>query len=284
MLKVNFPNIDCNDPYETCIKSVSKKHDDYIIRMTNISQSVAVAWSDFSIAVANKSFYQIESCSRGDVKQIIAGGVKKSELKALYEIHMLKKGSDARKIYDILRASAPKCPLCGIRNVKTLDHYLPKSRYPLLSVNPENLVPACSECNTVKLDKIFVCEQDQTLYPYNEASNFYDEDWTSANVNTFAGELVFEFYADPPATWTQVDQQRAKNHFDAFNLEEAFGVNTISFSSFVTDSCKELWDAGGINLVESWCNRGLKSKRSSTHQRAIYRAILGNMHLCNEIT
>ena len=42
------------------------------------------------------------------------------------------------------------CPFCGRDQVGTLDHYLPKSRYPELSVLGANLVPACETCNRLK--------------------------------------------------------------------------------------------------------------------------------------
>ena len=36
----------------------------------------------------------------------------------------------------------------------TLDHYLPKEQNPQFAIFSENLVPACSRCNTLKRDKI----------------------------------------------------------------------------------------------------------------------------------
>ncbi len=49
-----------------------------------------------------------------------------------------------------------KCPICGIGELKKkedecrdqYDHFLPKALYPLSSVNFENLVPSCKECNS----------------------------------------------------------------------------------------------------------------------------------------
>jgi len=43
------------------------------------------------------------------------------------------------------------CPSClGELNLRTkqLDHYFPKSKIPVLSIHPANLVPICSTCNT----------------------------------------------------------------------------------------------------------------------------------------
>ena len=62
---------------------------------------------------------------------------------------MVRKNGPGRATYDLLKLSAKGgfCPLCGQRNVSTLDHYLPKESYPDLSILPINLVRACSDCN-----------------------------------------------------------------------------------------------------------------------------------------
>ena len=71
------------------------------------------------------------------------------------------------------------CPVCGIQTVKTIhdkdrdqyDHYLPKDLYPLLSVNFRNLVPICTECNSLLVKgKKDVLKQTtgKLFYPYDE--------------------------------------------------------------------------------------------------------------------
>lgn len=55
-----------------------------------------------------------------------------------------------------LNESITKCPFCGIGELKKkenetrdqYDHFLPKSIYPFSSVNFDNLVPSCMECNS----------------------------------------------------------------------------------------------------------------------------------------
>lgn len=46
------------------------------------------------------------------------------------------------------------CQNCTIDTVGTLDHILPKTAYPAFAVNPLNLFPCCSKCNSYKLDSI----------------------------------------------------------------------------------------------------------------------------------
>jgi hypothetical protein len=45
------------------------------------------------------------------------------------------------------------CPNCTIEKVASLDHYIPKGKFPDFSVNPINLVPCCSTCNSKKKEK-----------------------------------------------------------------------------------------------------------------------------------
>jgi 5-methylcytosine-specific restriction endonuclease McrA len=55
-----------------------------------------------------------------------------------------------------LNSTITLCPICGYGELKKhtdktrdqYDHYLPKAYYPLSSVNFENLVPICKECNS----------------------------------------------------------------------------------------------------------------------------------------
>lgn len=45
------------------------------------------------------------------------------------------------------------CQNCTINEVSSFDHVLPKTDYPDYSVNPLNLFPCCSVCNSKKLDR-----------------------------------------------------------------------------------------------------------------------------------
>lgn len=47
------------------------------------------------------------------------------------------------------------CPLCECDSVATMDHYLPKEKYPLFVVHPRNLIPCCNSCNQHKSDNVF---------------------------------------------------------------------------------------------------------------------------------
>lgn len=48
-----------------------------------------------------------------------------------------------------------RCPYCTLSRPNTLDHYYDKSDYPEFSVFAPNLVPCCSECNSLKNTIVF---------------------------------------------------------------------------------------------------------------------------------
>lgn len=45
------------------------------------------------------------------------------------------------------------CQYCTLNEISGLDHFVPKSEFPEFSVNPQNLFPCCSICNTLKGEK-----------------------------------------------------------------------------------------------------------------------------------
>ena len=65
--------------------------------------------------------------------------------------------TDFRDIHwwELFNKENPKRTMCvtcdGMMiNRKTIEHYLPKSEYPALSIHPSNLVPMCDKCNNGK--------------------------------------------------------------------------------------------------------------------------------------
>jgi len=91
-------------------------------------------------------------------------------------------GLSLRQHFDAFRQANDHitlCPMCGISELKTehdttrdqYDHYLPKSLYPLSSVNFCNLIPTCKECNSfdVKGDKdVIAIRNTRLFYPYEQ--------------------------------------------------------------------------------------------------------------------
>lgn len=74
----------------------------------------------------------------------------------------------ARKlIMDSLpRGMKGKCPFCMISEPNTLDHYFSETKYPEFIIYSPNLVPCCSNCNTLKGDEILIGGHRTALHYY----------------------------------------------------------------------------------------------------------------------
>jgi hypothetical protein len=59
---------------------------------------------------------------------------------------------NARKVIEANQSECVRytCPYCGLDSTGCLDHYLPKTIFPIFCVNPINLIPACPTCNGPK--------------------------------------------------------------------------------------------------------------------------------------
>lgn len=95
-------------------------------------------------------------------------------------------GTELRKLYDSRRKNGPiarirrppggfsSCPMCGSSGGRSLDHALPKAEYPEFSILRENLVPACTICNSDEkgVGHSGAVPSERLIHPY------YD-DWAS---------------------------------------------------------------------------------------------------------
>ncbi len=228
--------------YEAC---------DYVIEAAEL---------DFENKFAPCHIYQIPQ----NPTLVIPIGTK--EMKPVYEYRMVNSKMPGNKYYNKFKSSAPygKCPLCSVRRVDTLDHYLPKSKYPVLAVTPINLIPACAPCNKKKSIEYPTSSEDQTLHPYYD--NVEHESWIKASV-IYRDPVSFEFYVDCPFDWSQLLKDRCANHFKSFNLnelysshanEELIGIKQHLIKLYNQDPDimnQHLWDAYHSRLglgVNSW--------------------------------
>ncbi|MCM5557496.1 HNH endonuclease [Pleomorphomonas sp. JP5] len=165
----------------------------------------------------------------GNGDPIVYGSLHKSELMKLYTQYFVQKGKPARELYDLIKVSAGgKCPLCGgVGSVRTLDHYLPKSTFPLYSVMPANLVPCCRDCNTDKLDGFSESPDKQALHPYFDDSKFFTEKWIEAKVVPGLPPVI-EYYVSAPENWSERDKSRVSCHFKYYRLASKFSVEAAA--------------------------------------------------------
>ncbi|MEW1776182.1 hypothetical protein [Streptomyces sp. NPDC086777] len=200
----------------------------------------------------------------------------------LYDQRMAKDGSPGRAIYDRIKLAPENglCPLCGVRKVGTLDHYLPRASFSALAVAPLNLIPACFECNRFKHNKRPMKEEEQTLHPYID--DITETRWLSATAFEGAPAKV-QFSVGGPPGWAHVLRERAKYHFDVYRLGELYSHHATSEMSSIRRLLRQMHSIQGSigvrahlkNCEESACEHDVNSWRT-----AMYAALADSDWYC----
>lgn len=155
------------------------------------------------------------------------GSLSKDELIELYDKGLMKLSGAKRYAIAIKKGASGRCSYCG-RSLPTLDlsldHFFPKSVYPLLSVSPTNLIPSCRDCNEgQKRDQTF---EKYTEMPYNP---YFEENqiarWLLAEIGVDDCRPYVAYSIRPlnPED-NEADRSRAQNYFELFNLGERYSL------------------------------------------------------------
>ncbi|MGW0710510.1 HNH endonuclease [Streptomyces sp. NPDC002643] len=193
---------------------------------------------------------------------------------------MAKIGRPGRAIYDELKMAAVVCPLCGHREVTTLDHHLPKSVFPLLAVTPANLIPCCSDCNRTKQSAAPNQAEEQTLHPYFD--NIDDEQWLAAEVLQGA-PTALRFFVHPPRGWSDDLRARVIHHFETLGLADLYGAQGATELAGNAYALQRSFEAGGAGAVRDYLQLQAESwnRRWRNHWKgAAYMALAASDWFC----
>ncbi len=216
------------------------------------------------------------------LKHGAVGAASADEMVSVYTSRMVPKSASGRAVYDHIMSlpAHGRCPFCGIGTVNTLDHYLPKQDFPVFSVSPDNLVPACTWCQGEKMEYHSSTEGGQILHPYFD--DFDDDIWLSAEVIESA-PAAFRFFAMPPDHWTQPRKERGAAHLRELGLHRLFSSNAGSRLSEIRARLTGLFQKGGATEVRAHLHEeltSLEADQKNSWTAAMYRAAIGSDWFC----
>lgn len=242
MRRLPKPHFDVKTVYTECISTVD--NDDLKKNLTDCLPEIINDEAQFE-TLANCT--QLHLFPR---KTTINGTVDISEMKKVYTYRMVSK--TGREYYDMIFESTKHgiCPLCGQREVETVDHYLPKAIYPTLVVTPTNLIPSCSTCNKKKLDTYPTRSEDEPIHPYYD--DIETDRWLYATLDRQGSGLVIKFIVKAPTTWNAVKTIRVENHLSTF-LSSLYTKRAGVELSERKPRLKDLREIG-ISAVEKYLN------------------------------
>lgn len=272
MRRVDLPELGVGEAFDACLEHKSRADS---ARLELIRNDLLVAETDYLDRGPLATLYKIQET---DAVSAVTG----DEMEALYTGTFSRKGTASRDLYDKLKQGAPNgiCPLCGSQQVKTLDHYLAKTKHAFFTITPANLVPSCSDCNTAKSAAQAAVEEDQHLHPYFDDVD--DAEWLFADV-VEASPPALVFRVDPPAAWPAAKQSRVMNHFK--NLAHGFLFASLSSDQLpsMRHRLRRLHASGGADAVRAHIQEdldGLREERRNSWQIAMYAGLVASDWYC----
>lgn len=276
MIKLEKPEFDQGRIIDDCIANMKK---------SELKENI-IASKDEIITESTK--YDKKACEE-KLSSIYAhsklkSGASKNDMIKLYNNKFVPKGEGGRKYYDAIKLLSPnkRCPYCGQREVSTLDHYLPKAKYPMYAITPYNLVPSCQDCNKCKTDDVFKSREDETIHPYYD--DFATERWIVSRMIE-KEPVAFEFKVECPSNWDNVKKERANIHFEKFRLNELYQPNASEEFISCLNGIKRLYKRGGKELVIEDLKEKIEDReaiRLNTWQAAMYQAIIDSIWFWDE--
>ena len=274
MRKLIKPTEKAIDIFKLCISTYTDAA--LKARLASAEKEIENQSSEFEKKIVAAELYKIAT-------QEMVGSATAKELENVYTFKMSRKNTPGRPLYDKLM-SLPKfgrCPLCGQRIVSTLDHHLPKSLYPALSVTPVNLIPSCKDCNYAKLTSKPTSADQETIHPYFD--DIENGLWLGAEVIELKPASL-RFYVQKPDGWNDLLFSRVQHHFKTFGLSALYASHSAEELINISSQLEDLHQAGGKDEVRKYlleCLKGRKSVYVNSWQTATYRAIANNDWYCD---
>ncbi|WP_339283540.1 hypothetical protein [Paenibacillus sp. FSL R5-0486] len=272
------PTIKVEDVF---IKTISKVKDKSLKRrLEKCLPEIIIDSNEFDLKASNAKLHEIAE------KSHVNGDITKDEMIKVYDGRLAKKDSPGREFYMTLRypKGIDKCPLCGQLPIKTLDHYLAKTKHPSLAISPNNLVPACSDCNKIKGSVNPINSEQETLHPYFD--NIDGDQWLFAEViHTDPVSLIF--YIRSPDNATQLMEKRVKYHFELYELNSLYSSEAASEISDISYQIGRLFDLGGAEAVRLHLTEtadSCLSSRKNSWKSAMYQALAADSWYCSQRT
>lgn len=284
MRKLTKPPETAQDVFVLCVNGIEDTN--LKTRLLSCKKLVEDAAVDYDTKKVKQELHLIaqnKSTKASKNTRLINGQVTINEMKAVYTDNFVPKTSPGRPLYDKLMMAPPLgiCPYCLQRIVTTLDHFLPKAYYPLLSVAPVNLVPSCTDCNKDKLSAYPRTSGEECIHPYYD--DIENEQWLKAEVIQ-SKPATISFFVDPPKSWPPLLIDRVRFHFKTYQLGKLYATQAAVLLINLQALLVSIHKKRGAIGVKSHLKREAKSRKAANKnswQTATYTAMALDDWFCN---
>lgn len=165
------------------------------------------------------------------------------------------------------------CPMCGTTLPATFDHYLPAVRFPEFSVHGLNLVPCCSQCNSIKEDDwLDASGARQYLHAFTDDVPETKFLFATLHERPAMSGVGVTFELATPAGVSAAHWSLIQSHFTRLRLIERY--NQLGNDEIVEllGSCRSHLEAGGADAKLFLAKESLD--RGRAHGRNHWRSVL----------
>lgn len=286
MMQLSDPDYCFENSLDQCISGITGNQE-LLRKVISSKQNLITKWLSYVAAANIGELYTIEAVNADrNTDPFIIGELKKSELTKLYDQYFVPESKPARKIYNALfNAAKEKCPFCGgIGTPRNLDHFLPVAHFPQFSVLPQNLVPACRDCNQGAKGHTYATSADeQVIQPYLDKKQFFVEQWIFATYHRGKNDDPgnFEYFVNPPNGWDDADKKKASKHFENFDLAKRYSTKAAESLGTVLSQIKLMQRKGIIkdDIIEVLLQPGVDKSPFANHwQKGMYQSLIQDLN------
>lgn len=210
-------------------------------------------------------------------KNVVNGDIDINEMKKVYTYRMVDLKQPGRFFYNKLLNSVQICPFCGIRDVATLDHYLPKTKYATTVVTPINLIPACRDCNSNKDTSDATIANEEVWHPYYD--DYGSARWLHVKILEESSPVAI-FYVDTSSCgFSREDTIKIENSFSVFELSKLYGIyaaKELEDIDYLMRTLKKGAGKTGVKNQLGMMYESFKCVDANSYKTALYEALKDN--------
>lgn len=191
----------------------------YKERVTALREFVVKKYDEFNLLFDKNALVKIDSY--GFINE------NKSDLLKLYS-YKSKTLQELKVTVTTLKnnRSLNTCQYCTLNEINSFDHYLPKDEFSEFVVNPKNLIPCCTNCNSKKGEIWRDSDMMQFLNLYKD--ELPNQQYLFAEILNNDGVIQPTFYLENKHGIDKAFYNLLSSHYNKLNLLERFSENSNS--------------------------------------------------------
>ncbi len=193
---------------------------DYKARVSGHNPNIEAKFDEYRIAFNSNSLESLTSHPFSDIDRADINRLYSFKSKLIQELKIDITTTESNRIMNT-------CQNCTISEVNSFDHYIPKEEYCEFVVNPKNLFPSCTRCNSFK-NAVWKDENDNGLFLNLYLDELPEEQYLFVNLEFEDGVVIANFSLDNPNGIDGSLYDKIVSHYSRLYLLERFTENMDS--------------------------------------------------------